>query len=44
MAAKIDIDSYVQGVLDGRRAFVARAITLVEVDARLNTGCWHSSC
>ncbi|MER7039120.1 methylmalonyl Co-A mutase-associated GTPase MeaB [Streptomyces microflavus] len=30
MAAKIDIDSYVQGVLDGRRAFVARAITLVE--------------
>jgi len=30
MAATIDIDSYVQGVLDGRRAFVARAITLVE--------------
>ncbi|MFD5902342.1 methylmalonyl Co-A mutase-associated GTPase MeaB [Streptomyces microflavus] len=30
MAAKIDIDSYARGVLDGRRAFVARAITLVE--------------
>lgn len=30
MAARIDIDSYVRGVLDGRRAFVARAITLVE--------------
>ncbi|MEU3975408.1 methylmalonyl Co-A mutase-associated GTPase MeaB [Streptomyces bacillaris] len=30
MAAKIDIDSYVQGVLDGKRAFIARAITLVE--------------
>ncbi|MFD4028400.1 methylmalonyl Co-A mutase-associated GTPase MeaB [Streptomyces sp. NPDC058576] len=30
MAAKIDIDGYVQGVLDGKRAFVARAITLVE--------------
>lgn len=30
MAAKIDIDGYVRGVLDGRRAFVARAITLVE--------------
>ncbi|MEV7415280.1 methylmalonyl Co-A mutase-associated GTPase MeaB [Streptomyces sp. NPDC089919] len=26
----IDVDSYVKGVLDGRRAFVARAITLVE--------------
>lgn len=30
MATKIDIDGYVRGVLDGRRAFVARAITLVE--------------
>ncbi|WP_405634104.1 methylmalonyl Co-A mutase-associated GTPase MeaB [Streptomyces sp. NBC_01178] len=30
MAAKIDIDGYVRGVLDGKRAFVARAITLVE--------------
>ncbi|MGC5533571.1 methylmalonyl Co-A mutase-associated GTPase MeaB [Streptomyces sp. SR-10] len=30
MTAKIDIDGYVRGVLDGRRAFVARAITLVE--------------
>lgn len=30
MAAKIDIDAYVRGVLDGKRAFVARAITLVE--------------
>ncbi|MFJ5550284.1 methylmalonyl Co-A mutase-associated GTPase MeaB [Streptomyces sp. NPDC093225] len=26
----IDLDSYVKGVLDGKRAFVARAITLVE--------------
>jgi len=26
----IDIDAYVKGVLDGKRAFVARAITLVE--------------
>ncbi|MFD9487806.1 methylmalonyl Co-A mutase-associated GTPase MeaB [Streptomyces sp. NPDC059991] len=27
---RIDLDSYVKGVLDGKRAFVARAITLVE--------------
>ncbi|SDJ60605.1 methylmalonyl Co-A mutase-associated GTPase MeaB [Streptomyces indicus] len=27
---KIDLDAYVKGVLDGKRAFVARAITLVE--------------
>ncbi|MFE3328586.1 methylmalonyl Co-A mutase-associated GTPase MeaB [Streptomyces sp. NPDC059176] len=26
----IDVDAYVKGVLDGKRAFVARAITLVE--------------
>ncbi|MFC9618973.1 methylmalonyl Co-A mutase-associated GTPase MeaB [Streptomyces sp. NPDC056930] len=30
MPAKIDIDSYVKGVLDGKRAYIARAITLVE--------------
>ncbi|MFD9428371.1 MULTISPECIES: methylmalonyl Co-A mutase-associated GTPase MeaB [unclassified Streptomyces] len=30
MAVKIDIDAYVNGVLDGKRAFIARAITLVE--------------
>ncbi|WP_436736612.1 methylmalonyl Co-A mutase-associated GTPase MeaB [Streptomyces sp. BBFR102] len=30
MAAAIDLDSYVKGVLDGRRAQIARAITLVE--------------
>ncbi|MFE7759014.1 methylmalonyl Co-A mutase-associated GTPase MeaB [Streptomyces sp. NPDC057418] len=30
MAPRIDIEAYVRGVLDGRRAFVARAITLVE--------------
>ncbi|MET9920507.1 methylmalonyl Co-A mutase-associated GTPase MeaB [Streptomyces sp. NPDC006435] len=30
MAVKIDIDSYAKGVLDGRRAQIARAITLVE--------------
>ncbi|WP_250290400.1 methylmalonyl Co-A mutase-associated GTPase MeaB [Streptomyces atroolivaceus] len=30
MAANIDVDAYVKGVLDGKRAFVARAITLVE--------------
>ncbi|MET7492935.1 methylmalonyl Co-A mutase-associated GTPase MeaB [Streptomyces sp900116325] len=30
MAPTIDIDSYVKGVLDGRRAHIARAITLVE--------------
>ncbi|MEU0128056.1 methylmalonyl Co-A mutase-associated GTPase MeaB [Streptomyces sp. NPDC006289] len=30
MAANIEIDAYVKGVLDGKRAFVARAITLVE--------------
>ncbi|MFE0465129.1 methylmalonyl Co-A mutase-associated GTPase MeaB, partial [Kitasatospora sp. NPDC058965] len=30
MARTIDLDSYVQGVLDGSRAFIARAITLVE--------------
>ncbi|MET8684406.1 methylmalonyl Co-A mutase-associated GTPase MeaB [Streptomyces sp. NPDC004732] len=30
MAVKIDIDTYVKGVLDGKRAYVARAITLVE--------------
>lgn len=30
MAPKIDLDSYVKGVLDGRRAHIARAITLVE--------------
>ncbi len=28
--AKIDLDAYVKGVLDGKRAFIARAITLVE--------------
>lgn len=27
---KIDIEAYAKGVLDGKRAFVARAITLVE--------------
>ncbi|MFJ6934859.1 methylmalonyl Co-A mutase-associated GTPase MeaB [Streptomyces sp. NPDC101132] len=26
----IDLDAYVKGVLDGRRAFIARAVTLVE--------------
>lgn len=26
----IDLDSYVKGVLDGKRAYIARAITLVE--------------
>ncbi|MFF2851638.1 methylmalonyl Co-A mutase-associated GTPase MeaB [Streptomyces sp. NPDC058001] len=30
MARAIDLDSYVKGVLDGRRAHIARAITLVE--------------
>ncbi|MFH8788343.1 methylmalonyl Co-A mutase-associated GTPase MeaB [Streptomyces roseoverticillatus] len=30
MARTIDIDAYVKGVLDGKRAVVARAITLVE--------------
>ncbi|MFE3517996.1 methylmalonyl Co-A mutase-associated GTPase MeaB [Streptomyces sp. NPDC059166] len=30
MAVNIDVDAYVEGVLDGRRSFVARAITLVE--------------
>ncbi|MFI5804736.1 methylmalonyl Co-A mutase-associated GTPase MeaB [Streptomyces sp. NPDC051561] len=30
MPPKIDLDAYVKGVLDGKRAFVARAITLVE--------------
>lgn len=30
VAARIDIDAYAKGVLDGKRAFVARAITLVE--------------
>ncbi|MBT2386379.1 methylmalonyl Co-A mutase-associated GTPase MeaB [Streptomyces sp. ISL-11] len=30
MARTIDVDAYVKGVLDGRRATVARAITLVE--------------
>ncbi|MFE7778289.1 methylmalonyl Co-A mutase-associated GTPase MeaB [Streptomyces sp. NPDC057445] len=30
MAIDLDIDSYAKGVLDGKRAFVARAITLVE--------------
>ncbi|MEU1126870.1 methylmalonyl Co-A mutase-associated GTPase MeaB [Streptomyces sp. NPDC005899] len=30
MVAHIDIDAYATGVLDGKRAFVARAITLVE--------------
>lgn len=30
MARSIDVDAYVKGVLDGRRATVARAITLVE--------------
>lgn len=30
MAPNIDVDTYVKGVLDGKRAFVARAITLVE--------------
>ncbi|MES9510682.1 methylmalonyl Co-A mutase-associated GTPase MeaB [Streptomyces sp. NPDC000609] len=30
MAPKIDIDSYVKGVVDGKRAHIARAITLVE--------------
>ncbi|MET8174448.1 methylmalonyl Co-A mutase-associated GTPase MeaB [Streptomyces clavifer] len=34
MAPNIDIDAYVKGVLDGRRAFVARAITLVESTRR----------
>ncbi|GAA0673673.1 methylmalonyl Co-A mutase-associated GTPase MeaB [Kitasatospora atroaurantiaca] len=30
MARTIDLDQYVKGVLDGSRAFIARAITLVE--------------
>ncbi|MFF8642859.1 methylmalonyl Co-A mutase-associated GTPase MeaB [Streptomyces sp. NPDC015345] len=30
MSVTIDIDTYVKGVLDGKRAYVARAITLVE--------------
>ncbi|MER5494201.1 methylmalonyl Co-A mutase-associated GTPase MeaB [Streptomyces sp. NPDC002490] len=30
MARTIDLDGYVQGVLDGKRAAIARAITLVE--------------
>ncbi|MEV0122391.1 methylmalonyl Co-A mutase-associated GTPase MeaB [Streptomyces sp. NPDC050703] len=30
MPVTIDIDAYAKGVLDGKRAFVARAITLVE--------------
>ncbi|MFJ8398826.1 hypothetical protein [Streptomyces sp. NPDC094144] len=30
MAPKIDLDSHVKGVLDGKRAHIARAITLVE--------------
>ncbi|MFD9217489.1 methylmalonyl Co-A mutase-associated GTPase MeaB, partial [Streptomyces sp. NPDC059544] len=30
MAREVDIDAYVKGVLDGKRAAVARAITLVE--------------
>ncbi|GGV22277.1 ATPase/protein kinase [Kitasatospora herbaricolor] len=30
MARAIDLDSYVQGVRDGSRAYIARAITLVE--------------
>ncbi|MEI5010938.1 methylmalonyl Co-A mutase-associated GTPase MeaB [Streptomyces sp. PmtA] len=30
MAKEVDIDAYVKGVLDGKRAAVARAITLVE--------------
>ncbi|THA71479.1 methylmalonyl Co-A mutase-associated GTPase MeaB [Streptomyces sp. A0958] len=30
MAPRIDLDSYVKGVLDGKRAHIARAITLVE--------------
>lgn len=30
MPVKIDIDSYAKGVLDGKRAYIARAITLVE--------------
>ncbi|MFI2618210.1 methylmalonyl Co-A mutase-associated GTPase MeaB [Streptomyces sp. NPDC018584] len=30
MPVTIDIDTYVKGVLDGKRAYVARAITLVE--------------
>ncbi|MET9614362.1 methylmalonyl Co-A mutase-associated GTPase MeaB [Kitasatospora indigofera] len=30
MARTIDLDSYVQGVRDGSRAYIARAITLVE--------------
>ncbi|MFE9426931.1 methylmalonyl Co-A mutase-associated GTPase MeaB [Kitasatospora sp. NPDC006697] len=30
MARVIDLDQYVQGVLDGSRAYIARAITLVE--------------
>lgn len=30
MAPRIDLDSYVTGVLDGKRAHIARAITLVE--------------
>ncbi|MFF1558709.1 methylmalonyl Co-A mutase-associated GTPase MeaB [Streptomyces sp. NPDC058279] len=30
MAPKIDVEAYAKGVLDGKRAFIARAITLVE--------------
>lgn len=30
MAVTIDIDRYAEGVLDGKRAYIARAITLVE--------------
>ncbi|WP_441247504.1 methylmalonyl Co-A mutase-associated GTPase MeaB [Kitasatospora sp. McL0602] len=30
MARTIDLDAYVQGVLDGSRAYIARAVTLVE--------------
>lgn len=40
---KIDIEAYAKGVLDGKRAFIARAITLVESTLPAHRGS-RSSC
>ena len=42
--AVIDVDAYVKGVLDGKRAIIARAITLVESTQPRSPGAWPRSC
>ena len=44
MPPTIDIDATSKGVLDGKRAYIARAITLVESTRPDHRGARPSSC